>query len=191
MSTPAVTRLVEGHRDFLGFLERRLGDRALAEDVLQDAFVRGVPRADAIGADAVVAWFYQVLRNAIVDVARRRGASTDALARLAAELGDEREPSPDTRNAICRCVTQLAANLKDEYAAVLAAVDVEDGSIAAFAASAGITPNNASVRLHRARASLKREVAASCGTCAEHGCVDCTCRPAAEVAALAPGSSTR
>jgi hypothetical protein len=40
------TRLVESHRQFLGFLERRLGDRALAEDLLQDAFVKRWRRAE-------------------------------------------------------------------------------------------------------------------------------------------------
>ena len=36
--------LVENHRAFLGFLERRVGDRALAEDLLQDAFTRNLDR---------------------------------------------------------------------------------------------------------------------------------------------------
>jgi RNA polymerase sigma-70 factor (ECF subfamily) len=31
------------------------------------------------------------------------------------------------------------------------------------------------VRLHRARQALKRELERSCGTCATHGCLDCTC----------------
>jgi RNA polymerase sigma-70 factor (ECF subfamily) len=32
------------------------------------------------------------------------------------------------------------------------------------------------VRLHRARAALKTRLEQSCGTCATHGCLDCTCR---------------
>lgn len=39
----------------------------------------------------------------------------------------------------------------------------------------GITTNNATVRLHRARRALKRELERSCGICATHGCLDCTC----------------
>ena len=31
------------------------------------------------------------------------------------------------------------------------------------------------VRVFRAREALRRQVAASCGTCAEHGCIACTC----------------
>ena len=44
-----------------------------------------------------------------------------------------------------------------------------------WAEDLGITPNNATVRLHRARKALKRELERSCGTCATHGCLDCGC----------------
>lgn len=168
--------LVSGHRQFLSFLERRVGSRALAEDVLQDAFVRGLPKLQKVEPDAVVGWFYQVLRNALIDLARRRGASDAALGRLAEELGNELEPSPDTRDAICQCVGDLAKNLKPEYAEAIAAIEVEGQSLTQFAEAAGITANNAAVRVHRARESLKKQVKACCGSCADHGCIDCTCR---------------
>ena len=41
------TVLLDNHRRFLGFLEKRVGDRAAAEDILQDAFVRNLDKADA------------------------------------------------------------------------------------------------------------------------------------------------
>ncbi len=179
-----VQTLVAGHRDFLRFLERRLGDRSAAEDVLQDAFVRGIQKLGDVNSETAVAWFYQVLRNALVDRARRKGASTGALERLAQELGDEHEPAPDTRNAICQCIGRLAATLKPEYAAAIASLEVEGQSLVDFARLNGITPNNAAVRVHRAREALKKQVKACCGSCADHGCLDCTCvsnKPLAEV----------
>lgn len=178
--TPApdvVARLVQSHRDFLGFLERRLQNRAQAEDLLQDAFVRGLPKSGGVDPDGAVTWFYQVLRNALIDHARRKGTSAAALQKLSRELGDEHEPAPDTRDAICACVGSLAKTLKPEYAQVIDAVEVEGQSLAAFAEANGITANNAAVRVHRAREALKKQVTAACGTCAEHGCVDCTCGP--------------
>ena len=36
----------------------------------------------------------------------------------------------------------------------------------------------AAVRVLRARRALKKRVTESCGTCADHGCVNCTCRQA-------------
>ena len=38
---------VAEHRDYLAFLERRVGNRAIAEDILQEAFVRGMGRMDS------------------------------------------------------------------------------------------------------------------------------------------------
>lgn len=171
-----VKTLVSGHQDFLRFLERRLGNRAQAEDVLQDAFVRSLQQADSVEPETAVAWFYQVLRNALIDRARRQGASAAALERLSNELGDAHQPAPDTRDAICQCVARLAGTLKPEYAEAIAALEVEGQTLAQFAQTTGITPNNAAVRVHRAREALKKQVKVSCGTCAEHGCVDCTCK---------------
>ena len=170
-----VETLVASHRDFLRFLERRV-DRATAEDVLQDAFVRSLQSASGVEPQTARAWFYQVLRNALIDRARRSGASAAALERLTKELGDSDEPAPDTRDAICQCIGQLAQTLKPEYAAAITALEVEGRSLQDFASNEGITANNAAVRAHRAREALKRQVKASCGSCAEHGCVDCTCQ---------------
>ncbi len=176
-TTPdVVAQLVDNHRDFLRFLERRVGGRAVAEDILQEAFVRGLDRIGTIRDDeSVVAWFYRALRNAVVDHYRRRGASDRALAAFAAELEESVEPDVETRNVACACVAKLADTLKPEYAEAIRKVEVEGGSLQDLAAEAGITPNNAGVRLHRAREALRKRVHASCGTCAEHGCVDCTC----------------
>ena len=66
--------LVENHRAFLRFLERRVGDRALAEDVLQDGFVRNLDRLSDMPDEGLVPWFYRVLRNAAIDRLRRMGA---------------------------------------------------------------------------------------------------------------------
>jgi RNA polymerase sigma-70 factor (ECF subfamily) len=48
-------------------------------------------------------------------------------------------------------------------------------AVKAYAAQKGLTAGNAAVRVFRAREALKKRVAQSCGTCAEHGCFDCTC----------------
>jgi DNA-directed RNA polymerase specialized sigma24 family protein len=68
MDTPAgsapVERLLENHRAFLRYLERRVGNRALAEDILQDAFAKVVARPEQAPTDeAIVPWFYRTLRK--------------------------------------------------------------------------------------------------------------------------------
>ncbi len=181
MTTPATPDilevLVENHRRFPAFLDRRVGSRAEAEDILQDAFVRSLDRADTVrDPEAVIPWFYRLLRNAVIDHHRRRGAEDRALA-YAAGTADEAEPGADEalRDEVCACVAALVETLKPEYATAIKRVDLDGSTVAAFAREAGITANNAGVRLHRAHEALRRQLAQSCGTCATHGCVDCQC----------------
>jgi len=174
-TTPEIARtLAANHDRFLRFLERRVGRRDLAEEILQDAFVRGLARADSIQAsESAVAWFYRLLRNAQVDHHRRADSERRALEAAA------REPLPDDEElmrTVCDCVDGLLATLKPEYAQAIRSVDMEGVRVTRFAAEAGITPGNAAVRVHRARQALKKRVEESCGTCAEHACLDCECR---------------
>jgi len=169
-----VARLVANHRDFLGFVERRVGDRALAEDILQDAFVRGLDRVSELRSEeSAIAWFYRVLRNAVIDHYRRRASRDRALAAFESEL--EAEPAGELRDAVCRCVSELARTLKPDYAEALELIEVQGLPVKAYAERAGISASNAGVRIFRARDALRRRVARSCGTCAEHGCLDCSC----------------
>jgi RNA polymerase sigma factor (sigma-70 family) len=177
MSAEAVATLVANHRQFLAFVERRVGSRALAEDILQDAFVRGIGKLEGLrSGESAVGWFYRVLRNAVVDHLRRRGAAERKLAAFGAELeATGTDAEPELKGAICRCVGELAETLKPEYAEVLRRVEVDGARVADYAASAGITASNAGVRVFRARKALLEQVKRSCGSCAEHGCLDCTC----------------
>lgn len=171
----AVTRLVANHREFLGFLQSRVGSRALAEDILQDAFVKGIGKLEGLRDDeSAIAWFYRILRNAVIDHHRRHEVSDRRLAALAAEL-DPAAPDPELRGAVCQCVARLADNLKPEYAEALRRIEVDGLAVKDYASEAGITSNNAAVRVFRAREALKKQVVRSCGTCAEHGCLDCSC----------------
>jgi RNA polymerase sigma factor (sigma-70 family) len=170
--------LAANRQDFLAFLERRVGSRALAEDILQEAFMRGLGRVDAVTEESIIAWFYRTLRNAAVDHHRRDQAAGRALASFAAEIGAAEQSlgaDPPLQAAVCQCVKRLAATLKPEYAAALVRIEVDGVPVKDYAAEAGLTPGNAAVRIHRARAALRQQVSRSCGACAEHGCSDCTC----------------
>jgi RNA polymerase sigma-70 factor (ECF subfamily) len=157
-------------------LQKRLGDRALAEDVLQEAFVRGLDKLPTVEqGESVVAWFYRLLRNAVIDHHRRRAARDRRLEAFAKELDQHVEPEGELNQTVCRCVGELAETLKPEYADALRRVEIDGVPVKDYAAEAGITASNAAVRVFRAREALRRQVTRSCGTCAEHGCFDCTC----------------
>lgn len=176
-SAARVAELVTRREQFLAFVERRVGERALAEDILQEAFSRGVDHARELrDGEAAVAWFYRVLRNAIIDYTRRRSAKSKGLSAFAHELEASLEPAPDVRDAVCRCVGELAQTLKPEYAHALQRVEVDGVAVKDYAEEIGATSNNAAVRVFRAREALRKQVVQACGACATHGCIDCTCK---------------
>ena len=84
--------LLQSQARFLRFLERRMGSRTDAEDVLQTAFLRLVAQGDSLRDDEkLIPWFYQLLRNLVVDHYRHRGA----VARLDASAAAETETTTD------------------------------------------------------------------------------------------------
>jgi len=178
LSKEAIERLVAGHREFLGFLERRVESRAVAEDILQSAFTRGLERGAGVDEEKIVAWFYRVLRNAVIDHYRSRASQSRALEGWGKEFAESVEPEDGLKNEICQCVAGLLETLKPEYREALRVVDLEDGKLGDLAQQSGITAENAAVRIHRARRALRQQVQKACGTCADHGCLDCHCKPA-------------
>lgn len=175
-TTPEVSAIfVANHRAFLAFLERRVGSRAIAEDILQEAFVRGLGRVTANTEDSIIAWFYRTLRNATVDYHRRHKTANKALDAFAAESENKLEGDAELQAAVCECVGRLAHTLKPEYAAALKRIEIDGVAVKDFAAEQGISASNAAVRIFRAREALRTQVKRSCGTCAEHGCLDCSC----------------
>jgi RNA polymerase sigma factor (sigma-70 family) len=174
-STVPVEVLVANHRRFLSFLQARVRDPAVAEEILQAAFVKSVEKADTLrDEESATAWFYRLLRNALTDHWRRQDARGRALDRYAEETSPE-APDPELEGVICACLNEIVPQMKPEYADALRLVDLEGKPVVEFAKQLGITANNAGVRLHRARQALKRELERSCQTCAAHGCLDCTC----------------
>ena len=171
-----LSALLDNHRVFLRYLERRVGDRTLAEDILQDAFVKVMERPEQAPADeGIVPWFYRSLRNAAIDRFRRQGASTRAIEAFAREMERHVVPTSEMEREICACVSRLASTLKPEYAEALEAIDVRGTAVKVFAEQHQLSASNAGVRVFRAREALKKRVTQSCGTCAEHGCLNCTC----------------
>lgn len=189
MNPEIVSQLVENHRAFLSFLQKRVGDRGLAEDILQDAFVRAVESSGEIRDDtAATAWFYRLLRNAVVDRYRRTDARSRALEAFAQEMKDAVEPPPDVEQALCACVDRLATTLKPEYARAIKRVELESVPVGEYAKEENISANNAAVRVHRARQALKKQLEVSCGTCTSHGCLDCSCDATKTKSARSPQS---
>ena len=166
--------------DFRAFLRRRVGDDTLAEDLLQQSFMRAVQQEHQVKQpEQVVAWFYRILRNATIDYYRARAAEDrkmEAFIHDLAATGTDKTPAFDElRPTVCACLQRLLPGLKPAYADLLNRIDMRGESSAAVAKDLGLTSNNLTVRLHRARQALRKRLEESCGICTKHGCLNWTC----------------
>jgi RNA polymerase sigma-70 factor (ECF subfamily) len=166
-------RLLYARAEFLGYIRKRIEDPELAEDILQDSLLKAIRSAPNLrDEERLIPWFYRVLQNAIVDAYRRRGVERERV--VVAEVPDiAAEPENDAE--LCRCFERLIPGLKSDYADLIQAVELGGESPDAAAGRLGITSNNLKVRRHRARQALRRKLEETCRTCADHGCLDCTC----------------
>lgn len=143
------------------------------DDILQVAAMRAVVNAHALDdPERVVPWLFQIHRNVAIDFARDMAREQRRRAVLAAEpvlLETEEETS------ICACSVEQAGRLNARYASILKLVDMSGVSLKEAARVLGVTVNTATVRLHRARAALKKRLLDHCGVVTMRECTDCRC----------------
>jgi len=179
MPDTALNQLLNQRKQFLAFVQRRVSDSALAEDILQTAYLRAFEHKDDFEPDeSAVAWFYRLLRNAVIDNYRRQESRTRALETWKHEMETTVQPPPDLQSEVCACLKGVVDALKPEYSDILRAVDLQEQPAQDFARQHNLSASNSGVRLHRARAALRKQLVKVCGSCAEHGCLDCGCKRA-------------
>ena len=154
----------------LALAERMLRDRSLAEDAVQEAFIsalRGLSRFE--GRSSIKTWLHRITVNASLTKLRQ-------LKRLGEQSIDEHLPEFDRQD--CRIEApwpylatvqeilesdELRARvnagideLPDSYRIVLQLRDIEGYATGEVATLLEISEANVKVRLHRARAALKK-----------------------------------
>ena len=85
------------------------------------------------------------------------------------------EPVAEDERLLCQCFKRLLPSIPKQYRELLSAVDLQGEDIGVVATRLGVTRNNLTVRLHRARKHLKDAVTQTCRACSDEGCLDCTC----------------
>jgi RNA polymerase sigma factor (sigma-70 family) len=156
-----------------GFIRKRVADEGEAEDVLQDVFsalVEAYRLAQPI--EQIGAWMFEVARNRITDLFRKRRPEALATGSLGAEHGEPLHladllPSPDAgpEAAYARGVLleELAAALDElpaEQRDVFLAHEMEGRSFKEIAAATGVGVNTLLSRKHYAVLHLRRRLRA-------------------------------
>ena len=173
-NNPALQSLQADREKFLNFALSLLHDKDAAEEILQRASLKVVSRAatlrDPVHAEA---WIYRILRNETADHFRRLAVDARRRIELPANL-ISRDESP-AEPKICACALHELHKLRPNYFEALRATEMNGEPIVRYAARKGLSPNAATVLVHRARKSLRSRLQERCGPCAGAGCFDCTC----------------
>jgi RNA polymerase sigma-70 factor, ECF subfamily len=149
----------ELHDGLLGFIERRVRSREIAEDILQEVMLRIHRQADAIErAEAVGAWVHAITRNAITDHYRSTQVRREVT--RGRELDPERAGDPETETADARgelaaCVAPLLARLPPSYRETLTLTELDGLTQVEAAHRLGLSVSGAKARVQRGRAQLK------------------------------------
>lgn len=181
VSEQAIDAIVAERARFQWFVASRVGDVALAEDLLQDSLVRALRHGEKLRrGESAVAWFYRILRHAISDHYRNRAAEDRRSERLLADMQargeDVSEPPPEWDTAVCACFHGLLPSLKPRYAEVIRRVDLNPEPKRKIARDMKLSVATMDVLLYRARQALRKRLELFCGACSREGCLKCFCQ---------------
>ncbi len=159
--------LVERHeRRVYAVAWSRLGDAALAEEVTQEAFIRAYRGLALLGDGAKFAgWINSIARNIAINFGIRHRRELNKRERWAVEQEPPSEtplPAAEAEETDAPCVPetlrQTLAELPAAHRECLVLFYLEGKSGTDAAAALGISETALRVRLHRARAALRRRL---------------------------------
>lgn len=154
-------RLFERHRAAIfNFLARTMGDRAAAEDLVQDVFVRVLKYRRTYRDDHVfTTWLFRIARNARADHYRRTLLSrTVPLLEHDTASPDEDAAATMERSAEARLFAEAFRLLPDDKRELLALARFQQMPYQQIATLLDIEVGTVKVRVHRAVAALREIV---------------------------------
>ena len=148
--------------DLRQFIRRRVSDDHVADDLLQETFVRVHRNIETLhDADRLAAWVYQIARNVIHDHHRKATNSTVALA--------DADPADDCDDQLsqlhCRgagWLDEMIRSLPDGYREAVQLAEIEGLPQQEVADRLGLSLSGAKSRIQRGRVMLKDALEACC-----------------------------
>lgn len=150
----------------LGFLLRQTADRTLAEDILQQVFVKLLQTSPTSEHPAQLeAWLLRVCKTTLIDHYRRNKQtflSLDDVAEGDVIADDEpAEPNP----AITNCLQNAITVLPKAHADAIRAADLNDVPHATLAKQLNVQPATIRSWVYRGRQKLKQQLAPCLNDC--------------------------
>lgn len=150
--------------DLRRFIRRRVPDDHIAEDLLQDTFIRIHRSLPTLrNEERLAAWVHQIARNAVRDYYRRT-APNEPLPEVEDSASSE-EPLNAIRSQLERWMPELIAQLPKMYREAITLAEIDGLTQQEVANRLGLSLSGAKSRVQRGRLLL-REVLDQC--CAFH-----------------------
>jgi RNA polymerase sigma-70 factor (ECF subfamily) len=137
------------HAPILNYLHRMVSDRALAEDLTQDTFIKAYNALPRTRADlAFKAWLYRIATNTAISHLRR-----GKIIKWLPFLTDRETPDEHIEKSVTRKmdINEALSKLPQHYATALLLRHYQGLSLAETARALDVTENAAKLRLFRAR----------------------------------------
>lgn len=153
--------LYRRHRDRIHGLMWRMcgGDSGLAEDLLQEAFVRAWQKLGSFrGESQFVTWLHRLSVNVALSDRRIRLRRFQSETSLDETVERTAVGSRDVRAAQNRDLEQAIARLPERARTVLVLYDIEGYGHADIARMTGMAEGSSKAQLHRARKLLREEL---------------------------------
>ena len=170
----AEAKLIECRNKFLGFLRKRLRNPQDAEDVFQDFCLKVLRNHATIkNGERLDAWLGITLRHTLTDHYRRQATRkiwAEAYANEAKIPGPETEGADDT---VCSCISEAMKELEPAQIKLLTRLDLQEEPRNTIAADLAVSQNTLRVRVHRARAALKKRITEICPLCGNGRFMQC------------------
>lgn len=143
---------IQLHSRLLQFVASRLPDRADAEDIVQEVFLRIHTNLDKVQEiERLEGWIYQIARNCIIDYYRSR----KRLVPLIEYAIEDEHPEPDAAEELIPYLREVVQELPDHYREALVLTEYQGLSQQALADRLGISLSGAKSRVQRARQKVK------------------------------------
>ncbi len=149
----------------LRYLERYVGDRGKAEDLLQETLLR-VARGQASfdRRSSLKIWIFSIATHVAIDHLRQPAQRLNLVA--IDEAADVAEGPPLSERLVIdemnQCVREVIDGLPADYRAALVLYELEGMTVAETARICGCSLATAKIRIHRARRRLKEALARQC-----------------------------
>jgi RNA polymerase sigma-70 factor (ECF subfamily) len=141
-----------------GWLRHRLGNTALADDLLQDLFLKALRQGDRFCAlTNARAWLFEVARNLVADHLRVAHHMVDLPEDLAAKPDDVA-----TVDALTGCLPRVLSELNAEDREAITLCDLQGIAQADYAKTIGLSLSAAKSRVQRARVRLRAQMSTAC-----------------------------